>query len=439
VRIVVVSRDAGVDRPGSEVPDVSARLRAAVAAGHDVTVVCEAPPATRTAGVEYVPAPPPRADHRYIDALTAYADQVYDAVRALHSAARVDALEFVGDPAEAYTVIRARRLLGEFGGVRLTLADVPPTSASTAPGEAPSMLDDAVHQYSVAYCRRHAGDPGDIGAVPPSELPLVTVVVPVHDDGQYLAGTIGSALRCGYGPVQVVIVDDGSVESDTVRTLTDLAASGEITVLRRPHEGLAAARNAGIEAARGRYVVPLDADDLLPDGFLGPAVAALERHPGLGALSGTVRNFGMFDSVTTPVGYVPDVSLVVNTFARATAVFRADALRSVGGYDRTLPAYEDWDLYLRLHKAGWSVECAPMVGHLYRRHAESMTFRQSDGARVALMQRLLRTHADLLAGDRAVELLMTMVELWKHRYEPSASAAWRHREHPLVAGGTRPT
>jgi glycosyltransferase involved in cell wall biosynthesis len=248
------------------------------------------------------------------------------------------------------------------------------------------------------------------------------VVIPVRDQGRYLADAVESARRCGYRPIEIIVVDDGSTEPQTLAVLDDLP---DVTVLRQPHRGLPAARNAGIAAAKGLYLVPLDADDLLPAGFVGPAVAALRRHPELGCVGGDVRNFGLLDQVSTPVGYVPDVSLVVNTFGRATAVFRAAAVRSVGGYDPALPAYEDWDLYLRLHKAGYGIECAPIVGQLYRRHEESMTFQQSEQTRIALTQHLLRKHADLLSTESVLPLLLTLVDLWKSRYEPSASVAWR--------------
>jgi len=387
-----------------------------------------ADPGPVTVGTTRVPLAAARADHRYLAAAIGYADRVYDTLCALHATEPVDVVEFA-DPAAAYTTVRARRLLARFPRTRLVLPARPAT-----PAPVPT-IDDAVYAHAADYSRRHHAR---AGAPAGSSRPLVSIVIPVHDDSRFLSGAVESALRCGYAPVQVIVVDDGSTEPQTVADLADLRAAGQVTVLRRAHEGLAATRNAGIAAAHGRYVVPLDADDLLPDGFLGPAVAAMERHDRIGALSGTVRNFGLFDSVTVPLGYVPDVSLVVNTFARATAVFRTDAVRAVGGYDTTLPAYEDWDLYLRLHKAGRPVETAPVVGHLYRRHPDSMTFRLGEDARVALAQRLLHTHADLLDGDRAVPLMLTLLEFWKRRYEPSASTAWQAQDRTLVAGEANP-
>jgi len=253
--------------------------------------------------------------------------------------------------------------------------------------------------------------------------PLATVVIPIRDQGRFLGEAVASARSCGYAPLEIVVVDDGSTELETLAVIDALT---DVRVVRQRNRGLPAARNAGIAVARGEYVVPLDADDLLPAGFLTAGALALQRFPELGCVGGTVHNFGLLDQVGSPVGYVPDVSLVVNTFGRATAVFRTAAVRAVGGYDETLPAYEDWDLYLRLHKAGYGVECAPVPAQRYRRHAESMTFRQNAADRLALTQRLLRTHADLLRDGGALPLLLTLVQLWKSGYEPSASVGLRH-------------
>src|SRR6266545_602312 len=542
MRVAYVCRALADDRLAGGGAEVYSLACAAARAGHSVHLVCEALPGYRAQprGPVHVPVAAPRPDHRYPAESLSYADRVYDTLRALHRATPLDVVEFVDTAGEGFTVIRARRLLGEFAGVRLVVTAHPWDRPAAA--EPPASLADAIARHLEDYCRRHAdevvtdrppvtaagellpvppgrsagppagvwflGDPrpgagldtlvaalalpaapaldlvvrgaparsgAQSGAVParvvghlraadpaalasalraaapappprPDPVPaftagrpaspvevtepeLVSVVIPVRDQGRYLPGAVESARHCGYRPVEVVVVDDGSTEPETLAALDALTG---VTVLRRPHQGLPSARNAGIATARGPYLVPLDADDLLPAGFVGPAVAALRRDPGIGCVAGTVRNFGLLEHVSVPVGYVPDVSLVVNTFPRATAVFRASAVTAAGGYDPELPAYEDWDLYLRLHKAGYAVECAPLVGQLYRRHADSMTFRQTDRARVALTQHLLRAHADLIRADGALPLLLTLVDLWKSGYEPSASVVWRHQERSLA-------
>ncbi|HXM56408.1 MAG TPA: glycosyltransferase family A protein, partial [Candidatus Dormibacteraeota bacterium] len=254
--------------------------------------------------------------------------------------------------------------------------------------------------------------------------PLVSVVVPVRDQGEFVQEAIDSVRASGHEPLEIVVVDDGSTDPDTVRTLDALDG---VTLLRQEHRGLPAARNAGIAASNGPYVLPLDADDRVAPGFVPGAVAALERNSDLGLVTGYVRNFGLLDSVFVPLGHVPELCLVMDTYARATGLFRRDALERVGGYDEALPATEDWDLYIRLARAGCASDVLPIVGQHYRRHRRSMTFTMGSAMRVELIQNLLRRHADMLGSDGVERLLHTLVYLWKTGYEPSASAALLHR------------
>jgi len=96
----------------------------------------------------------------------------------------------------------------------------------------------------------------------------VTVLICVRDGANYLAEAVGSALAQTEQPLEVLVIDDGSVDGS--------AAVGEAvgaTVVRRPALGLGAARNEGFQRARGALVVVLDADDLL----LPHALAALRE------------------------------------------------------------------------------------------------------------------------------------------------------------------
>jgi transketolase len=111
--------------------------------------------------------------------------------------------------------------------------------------------------------------------------PLVSVVIPVYNRGEALAETLDSALAQTWGRLEIIVVDDGSVDTspDVCRRYGD-----RIRYLRRPHLGAGAARNAGIEAASGEYIALLDHDDLwLPDKLLRQIEIAGE-HPDSGMI-----------------------------------------------------------------------------------------------------------------------------------------------------------
>src|SRR5450631_4327314 len=92
-----------------------------------------------------------------------------------------------------------------------------------------------------------------------AERPLVSIVVPAFNAARFLAAAIDSVLEQRYSPFEVIVVDDGSTDA----TPTILAEYGHrIRVLRRDHGGLAAARNAGMQLARGSLIALMDADDI---------------------------------------------------------------------------------------------------------------------------------------------------------------------------------
>lgn len=98
--------------------------------------------------------------------------------------------------------------------------------------------------------------------------PLISFVIPCYnDDPEHLATAVESALAQNSGRIEVILVDDGSSRSDTIVALESLA-SAEVRLLRQENRGPGAARNAGIKAALGQYLVTLDADDFVNPEFI---------------------------------------------------------------------------------------------------------------------------------------------------------------------------
>ena len=110
-------------------------------------------------------------------------------------------------------------------------------------------------------------------------MPLFSVIIPTYDREAFVADAVRSACAQGVDGTEVLVVDDGSTDG-TARVLAGLARSG-LRVIRQDNAGVAAALNAGIAAARGRFVVPLGSDDLLAPGILRRYAAMLGRRPDL--------------------------------------------------------------------------------------------------------------------------------------------------------------
>jgi glycosyltransferase involved in cell wall biosynthesis len=185
----------------------------------------------------------------------------------------------------------------------------------------------------------------------------VSVVLPVHDRPQFLMPAIDSVLAQAAVEFELLVVDDGSGEA--TQALLDSIRHPAVHVLRRAHVGIpGAVRNAGIRAARGRYVAFLDSDDVWrPDKLrrqlesLRASAAARWSYTGCAHIDAAGRPFA-------PAGIQP-WRPHEGPMAEAVGCLRAHAalpsvmaeralLLELQGFDETLPLYEDYELWLRL-------------------------------------------------------------------------------------------
>ncbi|MDH3380731.1 MAG: glycosyltransferase family 2 protein [Gammaproteobacteria bacterium] len=184
--------------------------------------------------------------------------------------------------------------------------------------------------------------------------PLVTVAIPVYNVELYICKAVESVLAQDYVHKEILIVDDGSTDG----TAEALGRYGNrIKVLRQSNRGLSGARNAGIQAARGKYVAFLDADDYWLPGKLREQVNLLERHPEIGFCSTATRvENESGEEIRTWDCCNSNAPFLWVLFERHSAVAgsgsavaaRRVLLEKAGGFDETLAGLEDIDMWMRL-------------------------------------------------------------------------------------------
>jgi glycosyltransferase involved in cell wall biosynthesis len=110
--------------------------------------------------------------------------------------------------------------------------------------------------------------------------PFFSVVIPLYNKGNHVAGTLASVLRQTFSDFEVIVVDDGSTDQglEVVRSCTD----ARVSVLTQENMGVSAARNHGIRRAKSEYIAFLDADDLWEPTYLDQMRQLLERYPEAG-------------------------------------------------------------------------------------------------------------------------------------------------------------
>jgi glycosyltransferase involved in cell wall biosynthesis len=214
-----------------------------------------------------------------------------------------------------------------------------------------------------------------------SDKPTTSVVIAVHQGAETIAEAIDSALSQDPPPDEVIVADDGS--TDALEEALEPFA-GRIDLLRLPHAGVAATRNAACHHASGDFVLLLDADDLLLPGKLKALRGLVEDQPQLDVLGTDLwferqgHRVGRFAEANPfPAAEEQRRTILERCFV-AQAAIRRSRLLELGGFDESLRSGEDWDCLLRLVLDG-SVAAfhdAPLA--VYRIHAGSLTSSRAD-------------------------------------------------------------
>jgi glycosyltransferase involved in cell wall biosynthesis len=204
------------------------------------------------------------------------------------------------------------------------------------------------------------------------ESPLISVLVPCYNDGQWIDEAVESVLQQTYQSFEVIIVDDGSTDSATIRKLEDWAVDRS-RIVRTANRGLPAARNLAAQHAKGDLFCALDADDRLAPLWFEKAVSLLNLRPEVAFVTHWLETLG--DEHWTWMPECCDLpALLARNTVNGAALVRRSAFEAVGGYDEKMRnGCEDWDFWLRLVEHGLHGVIIPEVLFYYRRRSDSMS------------------------------------------------------------------
>lgn len=266
------------------------------------------------------------------------------------------------------------------------------------------------------------------------EIPAVSVVVPAYNAAWCIRRAVDSVLAQTFTDFELIVVDDGSTD-DTPAVLNTYG--DRLCLVRKPNGGLSSARNAGIEAARGRYVAFLDADDWWLPEKLRRQIALMEADPALVFCSTAAR-------IESPDGDVlgewacgnsplPTLEAIFATNAHvagsgSAVVARRDAFARTGGFDERLRSLEDIDMWMRLAAiGGYTCVPQPLTVILKRPGSMSGNLDVMRDAAIAVM----RKNRPLLPRERRGGF-------WRHAYagmlSDFAKWAWRSNRRRQAFG-----
>lgn len=263
------------------------------------------------------------------------------------------------------------------------------------------------------------------------ELPRASVIIPCFNQGHFLAEAIESVLAQAMPAGEVIVIDDGSADNS-------YEVAGRYPSVRRQRQrnrGVAAARNHGLAVSGGEYVAFLDADDRLLPNALEVGVAALASRPNVAFAAGMSRDIDGAGAVVEHerqplVNQDHYLRLLQDCFiwSGSSIVYRRSAVCALDGFDETLVAADDYDLYLRIARR-FPVYCHDAVVTEYRRHGTNTT---RDSAIVLTSQlEVLRRQRALLRDRRERAARRAGVRLTRNRHgcelACQVAAEWRSR------------
>ncbi len=206
--------------------------------------------------------------------------------------------------------------------------------------------------------------------------PLVSVIVPLYNMESFIAETLQSIAASTYPNFEIIVMDDGSKDASLAiaQQFADAHSDLHIQVLTQANQGASAARNNAIKQAKGIYILPIDADDLVAPDYINQAVEVLEQREDVLVVGCEVEMFG--DS-NKRIAYPPFSlqRLARQNMIAAPSLFRRNDWQRTGGYCKDLKGREDWDFWLSVFADGGEFVRLPIVGIYYRVHSGSKRIR----------------------------------------------------------------
>jgi glycosyltransferase involved in cell wall biosynthesis len=177
--------------------------------------------------------------------------------------------------------------------------------------------------------------------------PPISIVIPCYNQGHFIKDALESIQQCDAQLFEIIIVNDGSTDILTNQYLLELQTEGYHVIIQK-NMGLGEARNSGINESKGKYILPLDADNRITPQYLTKGLEVFENDNEVAVVYGNANYFGDKTGVLKP-GPFNLQRLMLSNYIDTCALIKKSAIEAVGLYDNMkIMGFEDWDLWLRL-------------------------------------------------------------------------------------------
>ena len=244
-------------------------------------------------------------------------------------------------------------------------------------------------------------------------MTLVSIIIPCFNSGTTIEMAIASAKAQSWSSLEIIVVNDGSTDANTVSILDRIEG---VKIINQKNSGLPSARNTGFKHANGEYVLPLDADDWLESDALEQLMEPLLKNPEICfSFSPMILENEASGILTKPYNYFEQ--LFFNQLPYSLLLPKS-VWQKIGGYNTKMrDGYEDWEFNIRLGRLGFFGTAVPKPVFHYRVSQSGMLLSKSSKLHFKLW-------ADIQARNKDVYGWRSLIGNW---------SKWRHHKstYPL--------
>lgn len=206
------------------------------------------------------------------------------------------------------------------------------------------------------------------------KTPKISIVIPCYNQSHYLMDAVESILCQTFKDFEVIIVNDGSTDStqDLAQTILQDNPNFQIQLISQENSGLSAARNTGISVARGKYILPLDADDAIAPAMLEKCAKILDQNKSISIIYTDRQDFGEIEQTVLAGEFTIHLIKYFNQISYCS-MYRKNVWEDIGGYRTNMElSGEDWDFWVAAASRGYMGHYIQKPLFYYRRRSNGL-------------------------------------------------------------------
>lgn len=250
-------------------------------------------------------------------------------------------------------------------------------------------------------------------------MPIVSVIIPCYNSSKYIIETLDSVYQQTYRNIEVVIIDDGSKDNSVEIIQNYISSKANFRLIIQENTGQSIARSNAVEKSNGEFLFFLDSDDKIEKTYIQKCIEAFEKDSNLGIVYAKAKYFDAKNSEWKLPEFNIKKFLLGNSIHISALIKREDFLK-VGGFDKNLTFYEDWDLFISIIKLGRKAHRINEFLFFYRQRKEKNSItnlgKENADTHSKNILKILNKHTDFYTENNIFLHDVLLLNKYKEKY-----------------------